>query len=352
LKTKQLTTDQLKETAKILRDGGIVAVMTDTVFGLAVKYPDIKAYQALVNAKGREEHKPFPFMISALDQLSAIALANEKGKKLAARWFPGALTLVFKKHPQVEDFYTDNKDTIAVRMPKDDFLLSLGQAVGTPLLLTSANLAGQPPALNSGEVLQQLDGRIDAVVLGSAQGNKASTIVDVSGEEFQILRQGGITLEEIKESLVQTIALGADHGAFTQKNDLKKHLEERGIKVLDFGCFSEESCDYPDFAYPAAKAVAEKKADLGIVLCGSGIGASITANKVKGIRCALVDDPKWAKITREHNDSNVLAMGGRVLDSAQMIEIADIWLDTPFSGDPRHQRRIDKIREAEVREEE
>lgn len=143
------------------------------------------------------------------------------------------------------------------------------------------------------------------------------------------------------------IAIACDHGAFTHKEVLKKHLEEKGYEVTDFGTCSEDSMDYPDTVYPAAKAVANHDVDYGIVMCGSGIGASIVANKVNGIRCSLINDKKLAAVTREHNNSNVLAMGGRVISEEEMLEIVDIWLSTPFSFGLRHMQRINKITEIE-----
>jgi ribose 5-phosphate isomerase B len=143
------------------------------------------------------------------------------------------------------------------------------------------------------------------------------------------------------------IALACDHGAFSHKEALRKHLEEKGYTIHDFGCYSQDSVDYPDTVYPACEYVAQHPNSLGIVMCGTGIGASIVANKVNGIRCALVYDEEIAKITREHNNSNVLASGGRVVSEEKMIRIADVWLSTAFSEDARHQRRIDKITQVE-----
>ena len=139
------------------------------------------------------------------------------------------------------------------------------------------------------------------------------------------------------------IAIGCDHGALDLKNTLVKHLEERGFEVKDFGTYTSASCDYPDFAGAAAKAVASGECDKGIVLCTTGIGVSIAANKVKGIRCALLSDLMTARLTREHNDTNMMAMGAGVVGTMLALKIADTWLDTPFSGDARHQRRIDKV---------
>ena len=139
------------------------------------------------------------------------------------------------------------------------------------------------------------------------------------------------------------IALGCDHGALALKNALIPHLEKKGYEVKDFGTYTLDSCDYPDFAGAAAKAVASGECDKGIVLCTTGIGVSITANKVKGIRCALLSDVMSARMTREHNDTNMMAIGAAVTGQMLAFEIIDTWLGTEFSGEARHQRRIDKM---------
>ena len=139
------------------------------------------------------------------------------------------------------------------------------------------------------------------------------------------------------------IAIACDHGALALKNTLIAHLTNQGHEVVNFGTDTLDSCDYPDFAAPAAQAVADGKCDKGIVLCTTGIGVSITANKVKGIRCALLSDVLSARMTREHNDTNMMAIGAGVVGQMLALQIADTWLETPFSGEPRHQRRIDKL---------
>lgn len=139
------------------------------------------------------------------------------------------------------------------------------------------------------------------------------------------------------------VAIGADHGGFRLKEALKKLLEELGHEVRDFGPErGDASVDYPDFALPLARAVAAGEWDRGILICGTGIGMSIAANKVPGVRCALAHDVYSARMTREHNDSNVLALGERVIGVGLAEEIVRVWLSTPFSGG-RHQRRLDKI---------
>ena len=139
------------------------------------------------------------------------------------------------------------------------------------------------------------------------------------------------------------IAIGCDHGALALKEAMIAHLTKQGHEIKDFGTYTLDSCDYPDFAAPAAKAVASGECDKGIVLCTTGIGVSITCNKIKGIRCALLSDVMSARMTREHNDTNMMAIGAGVVGQMLALEIADTWLGTEFSNEPRHQRRIDKV---------
>lgn len=139
------------------------------------------------------------------------------------------------------------------------------------------------------------------------------------------------------------IALAADHGGYELKERVKTYLEENGLKYQDFGCYSGDSCDYPDFIRPAAKAVAAGECERGIVICTTGIGVSICANKVPGIRCALCTDPVTAKLTRLHNDANMLSIGAGVTGEFLALDIIEKFLNTPFSEDERHKRRIQKI---------
>ncbi|GMO28690.1 MAG: ribose 5-phosphate isomerase B [Termitinemataceae bacterium] len=143
------------------------------------------------------------------------------------------------------------------------------------------------------------------------------------------------------------IALASDHGGFPLKNEIKKFLEELHFEYKDFGCDSQASCDYSDFGLKAAQAVAAGTCEKGIVICGTGAGMSYTANKVNGVRCVLCSDCYTAAMSREHNDANMLSLGGRVLgiDLAKMI--VQTWLETKFSNDERHKRRIAKVMDIE-----
>lgn len=142
------------------------------------------------------------------------------------------------------------------------------------------------------------------------------------------------------------IAIAADHGGYILKEHLKKVLDDMGLSYKDFGTDSERSVDYPDYGIQVAEGVARGEYDRGILICGTGLGMSIVANKVPGIRCAVVHDCFSAKATRQHNDTNVLAMGGRVVGPGLAEEIVRLWLTTEFEGG-RHARRLDKIRQME-----
>ena len=139
------------------------------------------------------------------------------------------------------------------------------------------------------------------------------------------------------------IAIGSDHGGFEMKEAVKKHLSERGFEVDDCGTYDLSSCDYPQFGKAVAKKVASGEAEKGVVVCTTGIGISITANKVKGIRCALCSETTTARLTREHNDANMLAMGGGMVGELLANEIVDTFLDTEFSNLEKHSRRIAKL---------
>jgi ribose 5-phosphate isomerase B len=145
------------------------------------------------------------------------------------------------------------------------------------------------------------------------------------------------------------IAIGSDHAGLSLKKEIIKHLEEKAIEFKDFGAYTEASCDYADFAYPVAKEVSNKNYDFGILVCGTGIGISIAANKVKGIRAAACSDTFSAHACREHNDANIIAIGERVVGVGLALDIVDTFLSSTFQGD-RHQRRIDKITDIENKE--
>ena len=139
------------------------------------------------------------------------------------------------------------------------------------------------------------------------------------------------------------IAIGCDHAGYELKQEIIAYLEEKGLAYQDFGCYSKEAVDYADIAHPAAHAVADGICEKGILICGTGIGVGIAANKVPGIRCATLSDCFSAEATRLHNDANMCSLGARVIGPSLAVKIVDTFLNTPFSGEERHQRRINKI---------
>lgn len=139
------------------------------------------------------------------------------------------------------------------------------------------------------------------------------------------------------------IAVACDHGGLDLKNKIIEYLKSEGHEVIDEGTYTKDSCDYPVYAKKAAEDVALKKADRAILCCSTGVGVSIVANKVKGVRCALITDVTSARLTREHNDTNALALGQKNVSFDRGIEIVKIWLNTPFSNEERHMRRINMI---------
>ena len=192
--------EDIQAVVKQLKQKKVIAFPTDTVYGLGVIY-DEEALAALKYSKGRPENKPIPTMVGSLAQMEEIAVLNEEAKKLAAAFMPGAFTMILKKKDSVADFVTNGMETIGIRMPQDDFVLELLRQVGSPMLVTSANLSGEATGLVDVQVLSQLDGRIDGIVLGEAGGKVASTIVDMTSGKLKILREGPISKAILEAAL-------------------------------------------------------------------------------------------------------------------------------------------------------
>ena len=201
MKTQILQARQVEEIAKLIRDGGMVAIPTDTVYGLAIAANSFSAIENMKAAKGRPEEKPFPMMVATVEQLETVAIVTARERVVIDRFMPGALTVIFKKQESLALEITNGFKTVGIRMPDDEWVLNLIKLVGCPLLVPSANLSGADVCTNHTEVLSQLDGRIDAVVAGNSKGALSSTIIDMTEKEIKVLRSGKISLEEIKEVL-------------------------------------------------------------------------------------------------------------------------------------------------------
>lgn len=199
METIRFDKEDVEVVAELLIEGAVVAFPTDTVYGLGVIYDDEQALQQLKEAKQRPDTKPIPTMVGTMEQMEQIAYVTPNARKLANAFMPGAITLILKKKEVVKEYVTNGLDTIGIRMPDDAFLIDLITRCGKPLLVTSANISGDETGVMDQQVLDQLDGAIDAIVLGEAEGKQASTIVDVTSEDIKILRKGPIQESEIFE---------------------------------------------------------------------------------------------------------------------------------------------------------
>lgn len=189
-----------KKIIKSLIHGGILAFPTDTVFGLACTVNE-KAIDKVYEAKGRSFEKALPMMCDSLEMIREYAYVSEKAEKIVEKFTPGALTLIFRKKENVEDYVTKGKDTIGIRIPDDEFILDLIEDLGRPLMVTSANISGDRSLLKWEDVYASMKNKINGIVCEDARGECASTIIDVTGDEIKLLREGPISLKEIEEAL-------------------------------------------------------------------------------------------------------------------------------------------------------
>lgn len=197
---KTYSKEEINAVADALQNHKIIALPTDTVYGVGVMYGDLNDLQRLKNAKHRPETKPIPMMVSSIEHMEQVAVVDERVKKIAEQFLPGALTLVLKVKDSVPKEYTNGLDTIAIRIPDEPFILHVIDELNAPLLVTSANQSGAKTALTSDDVLDQLPD-IDGLVLGKCRALQASTIVDCTQENLKILREGPITLEQLESCL-------------------------------------------------------------------------------------------------------------------------------------------------------
>lgn len=192
-----------QQVSALLLQGGVVAFPTDTVFGLGVVYDDAKAIERMKQAKGRPEDKPFPMMVADPEQIETVAEVDSIYRPLLEVFMPGPFTIVVKRKKTVPSFAVNGCDTIAIRIPDDAFVRDVIRKAGKPLLVTSANRSGGANTTNEADVLQQLDGRITAVVKGTSGSSMASTIVDLTRVPYRMLREGVITADQIDKQMIQ-----------------------------------------------------------------------------------------------------------------------------------------------------
>ena len=344
--TKYVTWEQKEEAVAALKRGEIVLFPTETVYGAACLASSKQAYERLCAVKGRPADKPFTLMCSSITQAVIHAQINCGVMALMKAFMPGEITLLLNARENTSPWIDLGTGVIGVRVPNSKEVITLIDAIEEPLLVTSANLSGQAPALTGEEAKAIFDGKVSVVIEGECVSHVPSTVVSCVNGELKLIRQGSIEFQQIQkvyDAASLTVAIGCDHGGFEHKTAIVNHLTERGFKVLDFGCHEKKSVDYPNYGHLVGKAVAEKSADLGIVVCTSGEGISIAANKVPGIRCGIGYDDVATGKTREHNNANVIAFGQKYMPLADVLRRVDIFLCEKFSLEEKHHRRVKQI---------
>ena len=347
MKTQVVEWENRSVAIEALKQGEVVLFPTETVYGIACRAEE-EYYHLLRDSKDRPAEKPFTLMCSQIEQVVSRCKVNAGISDVLQELMPGELTVLLKSRPMTPHCVDLGTGVTGVRIPNSKEVLSFIDELGEPLLVSSANLSGQKPALDFESALATFDGRVSVIIKGSCVSSIPSTVVDLTGDEPKLIRQGSLPFEKIAKIYkkpAKTISLGSDHGGFAYKNAIAEHLKKQGYNVLDFGTNSEASCDYPIFGKAAAKSVASGESDFGIVVCTSGEGISIAANKVAGVRCGIGYDDGVSVKLREHNNANMIAFGQKYMKLEDVLRRVDLFLSTPFSVEAKHHRRVDLLEE-------
>lgn len=332
---------------KVLEENQVIAFPTETVMGLGVLYDNYAAYTRLNEIKRRPEDKPYTMMLAKVEDIEKYAYLSVRDKRLISRFMPGPITVLLKAKSNVPGYVTHDTSIIGIRVPDMKNIGDMLSFIGKPLLVPSANRSNQKPLSTYKEVEEEFKGELGYIVKEDSLNQKPSTIVDLTKEDIIVIREGNIILEQIKKELEHMkIAIGCDHGGYDYKEAIKNHLLNKGYEVEDVGTNSTDSCHYPIYGFAAAKLVAEGKCDFGIVICTSGEGIAIAANKVKGIRCGIAYNDDVAHLIREHNDANMIAFGQKFMELEDVIRRVDIFLSAEFMGG-KHATRVNLITDEE-----
>ena len=328
---------------KALDSSLVVAFPTETVMGLGVYFDDEKAYHLLNQIKRRPEDKPYTMMLGDENDIDKYAYLTLRDRQIISKFMPGPITVLLRAKPSVPNYVTHGTGIIGIRVPDMQNMRDMLHYLDKPLLVPSANRSGERPLKTYIEVQKEFGDELGYIYQEDALGLKPSTIVDLTNEDVKIIREGPISLEDIKRSVrIMKIAVGCDHGGLEYKNAIKEHLEKAGHQVIDVGTYSHDSCHYPTFGIAVGEKVASKECDFGVVVCTSGEGIAIAANKVKGVRCGLAYNDEVARLMREHNNANVISFGQKFMELDDVLRRVDIFLSTEFAGG-RHATRVDLI---------
>lgn len=334
---------ELEKAKKALENGQVIAFPTETVMGLGVSFDNYNAYSLLNKIKRRPEDKPYTMMLGDVNDVSKYAHLTHRDLCFIHKFMPGPITVLLNAKDIVPNYVTHNSGIIGIRVSDFKEVCELINYYGKPLLVPSANRSNEKPCNTYKEVESVFKNEISYLLKKDGGKNKPSTIIDLTTNNIKILREGDITLDQIKRRMkMKTISIGSDHGGFDYKEAVKQHLEQSGYKVIDVGTYSKDSCHYPVFGAEAAKKVANHEADFGIVICTSGEGIMMAANKIKGVRCGLGYNDDVTRLSRQHNDANMIAFGQKFMSLEDVIRRVDIFLNTEFEGG-RHQTRVEII---------
>jgi ribose 5-phosphate isomerase B len=306
----------------------IVVLETDTVPGLFTMYDNERGIQKLQKIKKRDDSKPFQVFISDFEQLKILGV-EKNDARLLKKFLPGHFTVIVKTKFDLPFIVKDGK--IGIRYIKNKRLNDLIKKIGKPLAATSADKNGK--SLNN-KIIKDIYGKKKI----ESNAKIPSTIIEICDNGYKLLRKGKGSIK----GLDVEFALGSDHAGFELKEEIKKWFSSMKIRYLDVGVFNGNSVDYPDIAHSVAGTVQKKEIAYGILICGTGIGMSISANRFKGVRAALCYCKEYASLARRHNNANLLVLGGGFLDKKELSPILNAFVKTKFEGG-RHLRRIRKI---------
>ena len=345
METKIIGYENVEEAVGLLKKGEVIAFPTETVFGLGAIASSKEAFDKLVKVKNRKPDKPFTIMCSSLAMAATYAEVSASIISVMKEFLPGELTLLLRARKGLPEWMTMGSDTIGIRVPNDKNLLDLIERVGEPLLVPSANKADEAPSLSENAVFEIFNGEIAVILKGNCVSKTPSTIVDLRSDKPLLIRQGTVSIDNIVKAFNKPsprVVLASDHGGFAAKEAVKEHLVSRGFDVLDVGTHSTASCDYPDFAYALTDKIDEGY-EFGIVICTSGEGISIAANRDRNVRCGIGYDDVAVGKMREHNNANVIAFGQKYMTLEDILRRTDIFLSEKFSSEEKHHRRVQKL---------
>lgn len=338
---------ELKTIKEKLNNGDVIAFPTETVMGLGVVFDNEEAYKKINLIKKRPEDKPYTMMLGDINEIAKYAHLSHRDEIIINEFMPGPLTILLNSKENVPGYVTHNTGVIGIRVPAHKEVCEMINYVGKPLLVPSANKSGEKPCLTYKEIEKVFNNELGFILKMDSNQEKPSTIIDLTSKDIKIIREGNISLEDINRRIaMKKIVIASDHGGYDYKAEIISFLTNSGYEVIDVGTNSTESTHYPDYAIAAAKKVSDHIVDFGILICTSGEGMVITANKVKGIRCGLGYNDEVSALMRQHNDANMIAFSQKFMDIDDIKKRITIFLSTDFEGG-RHQIRVDKIKDLE-----